>query len=33
VMTNNRNEQTLATVDSADISAGLIYHIALRRCR
>lgn len=33
VMSNARNEQTLATVDSADISAGLIYHIALRRCR
>ncbi|XGC80007.1 DUF4360 domain-containing protein [Bdellovibrio bacteriovorus] len=31
--TNARNEQTLATVDSADISSGLIYHIQWRRCR
>ncbi|UOF01298.1 DUF4360 domain-containing protein [Bdellovibrio reynosensis] len=30
--TNARNEQTLATVDSADISSGLIYHIQWRRC-
>lgn len=30
--TNARNEQILATVDSADISSGLIYHIQWRRC-
>lgn len=30
--TNSRNEQTLATVDSADISSGLIYHLQWRRC-
>ncbi|MBV2168439.1 MAG: DUF4360 domain-containing protein [Bdellovibrio sp.] len=31
--TNTRNEQTLATVDSADISSGLVYHLQWRRCR
>lgn len=30
--TNNRREQTLATVDSADISSGLVYHLQWRRC-
>lgn len=30
---NARGEQTLATVDSADISSGLIYHLQWRRCR
>jgi Domain of unknown function (DUF4360) len=30
---NARAEQTLATVDSADISAGLIYHLQWRRCQ
>ncbi|WII73851.1 DUF4360 domain-containing protein [Bdellovibrio sp. 22V] len=30
---NARSEQTLATVDSADISSGLIYHLQWRRCR
>ncbi len=30
--TNNRNEQTLATVDSVDVSSGLIYHLSWRRC-
>ncbi len=30
--TNSRREQTLATVDSADISSGLIYHLQWRRC-
>lgn len=29
---NARSEQTLATVDSADISSGLIYHLQWRRC-
>lgn len=31
-MTNNRNEQAMGTVDSADVTAGLIYHLAWRRC-
>lgn len=30
--TNARREQTLATVDSADVSSGLIYHLQWRRC-
>lgn len=29
---NARSEQTLATVDSADISSGLVYHLQWRRC-
>ena len=29
---NARMEQTLGTVDSADISSGLIYHVQWRRC-
>lgn len=32
-MSNSRNEQTIGTVDSADISSGLIYHLQWRRCR
>lgn len=32
-MTNARNEQTLGTVDSADVSSGLIYRLQWRRCR
>ena len=31
--TNYRGDQALATVDSADISSGLIYHLQWRRCR
>jgi hypothetical protein len=31
--TNSRNEQTIATVDSADIRSGLVYHIQWRECR
>lgn len=31
--TNSRQEQTLGTVDSADISSGLIYRLQWRRCR
>ncbi|QDK39213.1 DUF4360 domain-containing protein [Bdellovibrio sp. NC01] len=31
--TNARKEQTLATVDSADVSSGLIYHLQWRRCQ
>lgn len=32
-LSNARSEQTLATVDSADISSGLVYHLQWRRCR
>ena len=32
VQTNSRREQAMATVDSADITAGLVYHIQWRRC-
>jgi hypothetical protein len=32
VQTNNYNEQALATVDSTDINAGLVYHLQWRRC-
>lgn len=31
--TNPRKEQTIATVDSADVSSGLIYHLQWRRCQ
>ena len=30
--TNERNEQTLSMVDSADVNGELIYHIQWRRC-
>lgn len=33
VRNTNRQLDAIATVDSADISAGLIYHIQMRRCR
>lgn len=32
VQTNAAREQAFATVDSADISSGLIYHLQWRRC-
>lgn len=32
VTANTRMDQTLATVDSADVQAGLIYHLQWRRC-
>ena len=32
VRTNAQREQSMATVDSADIRAGLIYNLAWRRC-
>ncbi len=32
VQTNGSYESAMATVDSADVSAGLIYHIQWRRC-
>ncbi len=33
VQSNQRKEQAMATVDSADIEAGLVYHIQWRQCR
>lgn len=32
VMSNARRETALATVDSADVTAGLVYHVQWRRC-
>lgn len=32
VTANTRMDQTLATVDSADVQAGLVYHLQWRRC-
>ncbi|MCB0415848.1 MAG: DUF4360 domain-containing protein [Bdellovibrionales bacterium] len=31
--TNRRKQEVLATVDSADVEAGIIYHIRWKRCR
>ena len=31
--TNARNDQSMMTVDSADITSGLIYHLQWRQCR
>jgi len=33
VRNSNRSLDALATVDSADLSAGLVYHVRMRRCR
>lgn len=33
VQSNYRNEQVMSTVDSADVSAGIVYHIQWRQCR
>jgi hypothetical protein len=33
VQTNRRGELAMSTVDSADVTAGLVYHISWRRCR
>jgi hypothetical protein len=33
VQTNRRQEQAMSTVDSADVTAGLVYHVSWRRCR
>lgn len=33
VQSNSRRDQAMATVDSADISAGLVYHIQWRTCQ
>ena len=32
VQTNSMNQEAMSTVDSADISSGLIYHFQMRRC-
>jgi hypothetical protein len=32
VQSNSRRQQAMATVDSADVQAGLIYHLQWRRC-
>lgn len=32
VQTNNSMQQALATVDSADVTAGLVYHLQWQRC-
>ncbi len=32
VQTNRRQDQAMSTVDSADVTAGLVYHVAWRRC-
>lgn len=31
--TNRFNEQTIGTVDSADFSSGMVYHVQWRRCQ
>jgi len=33
VNSNSRGEQAMATLDSADVSSSLVYHLAWRRCR
>ncbi|MBC7370615.1 MAG: DUF4360 domain-containing protein [Bdellovibrionaceae bacterium] len=33
VQSNSRREQAMATVDSADVNAGLIYHVQWRQCQ
>lgn len=33
VQTNSRQDQAMSTVDSADVSSGLIYHLQWKRCR
>jgi hypothetical protein len=32
VKTNRRKEETMATVDSADFSAAMVYHLKFKRC-
>ena len=32
VQSNSRRQQAMATVDSADIQSGLVYHLQWRRC-
>lgn len=32
VQTNAQNQQAMSTVDSADISSGLVYHVQWRQC-
>lgn len=33
VRTNRQGEQALSTVDSVDVSSGIVYHLQLKRCR
>lgn len=33
VQTNRRQDLAMATVDSADVNAGIVYHVAWKRCR
>jgi hypothetical protein len=33
VQSNSRRDQAMATVDSADVNAGLVYHVQWRQCR
>jgi hypothetical protein len=33
VQTNNFGQQAMSTIDSADIKAGLVYHVQWRKCR
>lgn len=33
VQSNRSGQQAMATVDSADVTAGLVYHVSWRRCR
>lgn len=33
VQTNRKGELAMSTVDSADVTSGLVYHISWRRCR
>ncbi len=33
VTSNSRREQAMATVDSADVNAGIVYHLQFRSCR
>ncbi len=32
VQTNRRGDQAMSTVDSADVTAGIVYHVAWKRC-
>lgn len=33
VQTNRMQQQAMSTVDSADVTAGLVYHVSWKRCR
>lgn len=32
VQTNREREQVMAAIDSADVAAGLVYHLQWKRC-